>query len=171
MAGLVLGALLVAGCDRAPGGTPGASSSNPLESAARERGIVETATVPPTGVFERRHDLGRDAMCIVPDGDAYRFALTAGYGPGLSCEAEGTLTVDDGQWTMRFAGAGDCIATVREEEDEVRLPGTLPESCAALCPSKASLSGLRLPRASWTAGDARTTPMPGKGDMPVYPCR
>ena len=45
-------------------------------------------------------------------------------------------------------------AIVHEEEDELRLPGSLPSQCDRLCPQRASLSGLRLPRASWSAADA-----------------
>src|SRR3546814_1903395 len=59
------------------------------------------------------------------------------------------------KWRMRFAGAEGCEALVHEEEDELRLPGRLPPQCARLCPNRASLSGLRLPRASWSADDAR----------------
>jgi hypothetical protein len=128
---------------------------NPLEAAARDRGIVQDERSRPTGVFERRHDLGRDALCVVPaTGGDFRFALTAAYGPGLVCQAQGTLTDSDGEWTLTFAGQSGCSFTVREERDELRLPGSLPEGCAKLCPNRASISGLRLPRASWSEQDA-----------------
>lgn len=128
---------------------------NPLETAARERGIVQASLAPPTGVFERRHDLGRDALCVAPvAGDQYRFALTASYGPGLVCQGQGTLTDSGGEWTFRFAGGSGCTFTAREEADELRIPGVLPDDCVKLCPNRASISGLRLPRASWDATDA-----------------
>ena len=87
--------LLLAACGRpAPDAGEGVDSGNPLEVAARERGIVRPEAAALTGVFERRHDLGRDAMCVVPDGeDRWRFALTASYGPGLSCAAQGTVLI------------------------------------------------------------------------------
>ena len=156
-AALALAALLLGGCDRpAPGeSAKGIDANNPLEVAARQRGVVRPETATPVGVFERTHDLGRDAMCVVPDGAGrWRFAVTAAYGASLSCAASGTMVREGEGWRMRFAGADGCEALVHEEEDELRLPGSLPPQCARLCPNHASLSGLRLPRASWSASDA-----------------
>ena len=162
--------LLLAACGR-PAPDDGVDAGNPLEVAARERGIVRAEASEPTGVFERRHDLGRDAMCVVPDGDdKWRFALTASYGPGLSCETQGTITRDGTNWRLDFAGVDGCSATVHEEDDELRLPGSLPSQCDSVCPSRASLSGLRLPRASWTEGDAKRLRMKGDGGNMVTPC-
>jgi hypothetical protein len=130
---------------------------NPLEAAARDRGLVRAERAEPVGVFERRHELGRDALCIVPEGGIggdYRFALTASYGPGLVCQGTGTLSDDAGQWTFRFAGGSGCSFTASEADDELRLPGVMPAACARLCPNRASISGLRLPRASWSAEEA-----------------
>ncbi|MEQ8310510.1 MAG: hypothetical protein RIA72_07425 [Sphingopyxis sp.] len=152
----VLAALLLAGCERRDPDANGVDASNPLEIAARERGIVRPEADSPVGVFERRHDLGRDAMCVVPDGTGqWRFAITAAFGSTLSCAAQGTMVRADKGWRMRFAAAEGCEADVHEEDDELRLPGRLPPQCAKLCPSRASLAGLRLPRASWSADDAR----------------
>jgi hypothetical protein len=150
---VVVLALMLAGCGRE---TPLAGNpENPLEAAARDRGLVQSSRAAPTGVFERRHELGRDALCIAPlGGNRYRFALTAAYGPGLVCQGQGTLTDADGEWTLRFAGDNDCSFTASEAADELRIPGALPEGCALLCPNRASISGLRLPRASWEEADA-----------------
>ena len=155
---LALTALLLAGCGRpAPeAGDKRIDADNPLEIAARERGIVRPQISAPTAVFELTHDLGRDAMCVVPDGAGpWRFALTAAFGPGLSCVAHGTMDRDGQEWRLRFAGAEGCEARVREEEDELLLLGGLPPACRRLCPRGASLAGLRLPRASWSEADAR----------------
>jgi hypothetical protein len=169
----LLAALLLAGCGRpAPdGGAKGAAADNPLEVAARERGVVRPEASTPTGVFERTHDLGRDAMCVIPDGAGrWRFAVTAAFGPGLSCTATGTMAREDDGWRMRFAGADGCDALVREQEDELQLPGSLPSRCARLCPDRASLSGLRLPRASWSAADARGLRMADRQGNMQRPC-
>ena len=155
---LALMALLLAGCGRpAPDeSAKGIDANNPLEVAARQRGVVRPETSTPVGVFERAHDLGRDAMCIVPDGAGkWRFAVTAAFGIGLSCTANGTMTSEGKGWRMRLAGAEGCEVLVHEEEDELRIPGNLPPQCDRLCPDRASLAGLRLPRASWSAADAR----------------
>jgi hypothetical protein len=160
--------LLLAACGRpAPDAGEGIDSGNPLEVAARERGIVRPEAADLTGVFERRHDLGRDAMCVVPEGaDRWRFAVTAAFGPGLSCDATGRIVRDGEGWRLDFDGAEGCSALVREEEDELQLPGALPPQCDKLCPERASLSGLRLPRASWAEGDAKRLQMKDKrGNM------
>jgi hypothetical protein len=154
---LALVPLLLAGCDRpAPvANAEGIDANNPLEVAARQRGVVHPEAASPVGVFERKHDLGRDAMCVVPDGAGkWRFAVSAAFGPTVSCTASGTMVREGDGWRMRFAGVDGCEALVHEEEDELRLPGSLPPQCARLCPNRASLSGLRLPRASWSADDA-----------------
>ena len=67
---LVLGILLIGGCERpAPDRSgQGIDADSPLEIAARERRVVNPDAETPVGVFERSHDLGRDAMCVVPDG-------------------------------------------------------------------------------------------------------
>jgi hypothetical protein len=164
--------LLLAACGNAvPGASAEADTGNPLEKTARERGIVRVEASAPTGVFERSHDLGRDAMCAVPDGAGqWRFALTAAFGPGLSCVARGAIRRDGDGWRMRFAGTDGCEVAVREEEDELRLPGSLPPQCDALCPNRASLAGLRLPRASWSEGDARRLPLRDRNGAVVRPC-
>ena len=164
--------MLLAACGRpAPGTNAEVDPGNPLERTARERGIVRAEASAPSGVFERNHDLGRDAMCVVPDGAGqWRFSLTAAFGPGLSCLAKGVIVRDGDGWRMRFAGAPGCEAAVREEEDELRLPGSLPPQCDALCPSRASLAGLRLPRASWSEGDARSLRFRDRNGTFIRPC-
>ncbi|HMO74256.1 MAG TPA: hypothetical protein PKD99_09890 [Sphingopyxis sp.] len=163
--------LLLAACDRPAPGEEAIDAGNPLEIAARERGIVRPEAADLTGAFERRHDLGRDAMCVVPDGKStWRFALTASFGDGLSCEARGHATRDGGGWRFDFAGVEGCSVLAGEQEDELRLPGDLPPQCDSLCPGRASLSGLRLPRASWAEADAKGLRMKGDDGNMTRPC-
>lgn len=146
-------------------------SGSPLEMAARERGIIRDEASDLTGVFERRHELGRDALCVVPDGKgSWRFALTASFGLGLSCKGRGHITRADGGWKLSFTRAEGCTVLIREQEDELRLPGNLPEQCRKLCPSRASLAGLRLPRASWTVADAQRLQMRSRSGKLIRPC-
>lgn len=167
---LILLPLLLAGCGRGPD-EGGADAANPLERAARERGVVRAEAAELTGVFERTHELGRDAMCVVPDGAGrWRFAVTAAFGPGLSCTATGRLAREGDGWRMYFAGVDGCAALVREEEDELRLPGKLPSQCDSLCSDRASLAGLRLPRASWSADDAKRLQIVDRRGKVVRPC-
>ncbi len=170
---LAFAALVLAGCDRNASGEnrQGIDADNPLEQAARERGVVRAEAASPVGVFERTHDLGRDAMCVVPDGAGqWRFAVTAAFGTTLSCTASGTMTRERDGWRLRFVGPDGCDALVHEEEDELRLPGSLPPQCAQLCPARASLSGLRLPRASWSESDARGLQIRDQQGNVAQPC-
>lgn len=168
---LALAAMLLAGCQRPVPDTKGIDADNPLEVSARKRGVVRAEPDSPAGVFERRHDLGRDAMCVVPDGAArWRFALTASFGASVSCVASGAMVREGDDWRMRFSGAEGCEALVHEEGDELRLPGRLPPQCARLCPNRASLSGLRLPRASWSVDDARGLQIADRRGNMSRPC-
>ena len=172
-AALALAVLFLGGCDRpAPDGAgKSVDAGNRLEVTARQRGVVRSEAATPVGVFERTHDLGRDAMCVVPEGAGkWRFAVTAAFGPTLSCTATGTMVREGDGWRMRFAGVDGCDALVHEEEDELRLPGSLPPQCAKLCPDRASLSGLRLPRASWSATDAGGLRMADRQGNMQRPC-
>lgn len=170
---LLAAALLLGGCDRgsARQEEKAVDARSPLEIAARERGVVQPEAAELTGVFERVHDLGRDAMCVVPDGRGrWRFALTAAFGSRLICRAHGEIAPDGDAWRLSFAGVDDCAVTLREEEDELRLPGRLPSQCDSLCPGRTTLAGLRLPRASWSAADARGLRMRDEAGNIVQPC-
>ena len=170
---LALGILLFSGCERPAPDRSGQEidADSPLEIAARERRVVNPDAETPVGVFERSHDLGRDAMCVVPDGPGqWRFAVTAAFGTTLSCSASGTMAREGEGWRMRFAGAEDCDVLVREEEEELRLPGSLPPQCKKLCPARVSLSGLRLPRASWSVDDARGLQIRDRQGNMQQPC-
>lgn len=166
-----LALLLLGGCDRPAPAGDAADADNPLEIAARERGVVQLGASAPTGVFERRHDLGRDAMCVVPDGEGrWRFAMTAAFGTELFCTTRGTMTREADGWRLRFSGRPGCEPVVREDEDGVRLPGLMPASCANLCPSRASLAGLSLPRVSWAEEDAKRLQMRDEKGIMARPC-
>src|SRR3546814_10966001 len=110
--------LMLAGCDRPEPPTDDSpiDTRNPLEVAARQRGVVQADASDPTGVFERAHELGRDAMCVVPDGAGrWRFALTAAFGSALSCRTQGRIPRAGDAWRLTFAAVPDC---------SVRLPST-----------------------------------------------
>src|SRR3546814_9939062 len=96
---------LLGGCDRASTADreKAVDARSPLEIAARERGGVQPESEALTGVFERAHDLGRDAMCVVPDGEGrWRFALTAAFGSRLACRAPGVVKMGRSSGRERF---------------------------------------------------------------------
>lgn len=162
---------LLAACDRQTNSGGAIDAENPLEIAARERGLVHSPSTDPSGLLERRHELGRDVMCIVPDRpDEWRFALSASFGAGLACSTSGAIEREGDGWRLAFAGHDGCELVVYEENDELRLPGSFPEQCENLCPNRASLRGLRLPRASGSVDDARHLQMrDNRGNMGM-PC-
>ncbi|SKB33094.1 hypothetical protein [Sphingopyxis flava] len=168
-----LGVLFLTGCTRPQSEQQDRSvdEANPLEIAARERGVVRLGAAEPTGVFERTHELGRDALCVVPVGTgSWRFAVSAAFGPGLSCHAAGSVAREGEGWRFTFASAEDCSIVLHEEEDELQLPGKLPLQCEGLCPGRTSLAGLRLPRASWSAADAKRLQMRNREGNMSRPC-
>lgn len=170
---LLLSALLLAGCNRPLPEQQDRSidTGNPLEIAARERGVIRRDAAEPTGVFERSHELGRDALCVVPAGTgSWRFAVSAAFGAGLSCRAAGSVVREGEGWRFTFTSVEDCSIVLHEEEDELRLPGKLPSQCDSLCPGRTSLAGLRLPRASWSAADAKRLQMRDQEGNMSLPC-
>lgn len=160
----------VAGCDR-PDGNVAGNAANPLERAARDRGIVgDSETQSAVGLYERDHELGRDALCLAgDDADDLRFGVVGAFGPGLTCQASGTATQDGTVLTLRFAKAQDCTIEASLDADLVRFPGRLPAACDALCPDRATLAGLEFPRVGWTAGDAAQLVIKGAGKSAAVP--
>src|SRR3546814_7268354 len=99
--------LMLAGCDRPEPPTDDSpiDTRNPLEVPARQRGVVQAEASDPPGVLERAHELGRDAMCVVPDGAGrWRFALTAAFGSAMSCLTTEPIPLRGGAWPLPFSG-------------------------------------------------------------------
>jgi hypothetical protein len=167
---VLIAALALTACaPRAPQAT--GDPDNPLEEAARDRGLVdEQENASLVGVFERQHELGQDGLCAVERGGDTRFALTASYGPGVRCTGTGRIERKDGSWLLRFAGDSGCAIEVHEEGGNLLFAGSVPRACDDLCPSRASLSGLSMPRISWSGDDARRFRLiDRKGDV-ATPC-
>jgi hypothetical protein len=173
-AAVLLGALLMLGActARAPQQqVPEADPGNPLEVAARDRGVVDEAENSSlVGVFERQHELGQDGMCVVEQGGDIRFALTASYGPAVRCTGSGRIERTGGVWMLRFAGDSGCSIEVREDAGSLLFAGSVPRACDDLCPSRASLSGLSMPRVSWSGDEARRFRLIDKKGEKTQPC-
>jgi hypothetical protein len=149
--------LLLAGCRDEVTIAPVIDESNPIEAAARDANLVTDAgATAPTGLFERRHAAGTDSICFLPegDGDDYRFALRASFGTTLTCEGAGSARHGGDKISFDFADGG-CAFSATYDGNSVRLPGTVPEGCAAYCGPRASMSGVAVERVGWSEADAR----------------
>lgn len=147
--------MLLAGCRDAATVAPVIDESNPIEAAARDANLVADArATAPTGMFERRHAVGTDSICFLPDGGDYRFALRASFGTTLTCDGTGSARHDGDRIALEFAD-GDCAFTAIYDGNAVRLPGTVPAGCSNYCGPRASMSGVAVERVGWSEADAR----------------
>jgi hypothetical protein len=148
--------MLVA-CQRAPAGETaagdGATPQSALERAAIESGAIPDASrVSPVGLYQRRHEAGRDALCVVPDAaGGYRFGLEAVFGEEPRCRGHGAARRAGDKLVLSFRGGDRCIIVAQYDGDQVALPGVVDMACADLCEGRGSLEGVSFPR---IAGDA-----------------
>lgn len=147
-------------------------AGNPIELAAREANLVEDPdSSPPTGLFERRHSSGRDAMCVVPAGlGSFRFGLIASFGTELMCQGHGELTQDGDRLSLDFDGV-DCEVEAVYDGRTIRLAGAVPAKCADICGPRASISGVSVSRVGWQEGDAMTLVSRAEADRGQPLCR
>ena len=126
-----------------------------LERAAIESGVItDAAKISPVGLFQRRHEAGRDALCIVPAANGtLRFGLEANFGEQLACRGNGTVRRAGEKLILRFAGGDRCIIVAQYDGDLVAMPGVVDMACGRLCDGRGTLEGVSFPR---IAGDAAT---------------
>lgn len=152
--------LMLAACEPAPvsrdtaqevGGLPVSG----LERAAIESGVItDAAKISPVGLFQRRHEAGRDALCVIPGAKGtLRFGLEANFGEELACRGQGSARRAGDKLILRFAGGDRCIIVAQYDGDQVALPGVVDMACARLCDGRGTLEGVSFPR---IAGDAAT---------------
>lgn len=166
-----VGLLLLSCRERQAAETP-IDASNPIEMAAREANLVEDPdSSPPTGLYERRHSSGRDALCIVPSGlGSYRFGLIASFGTELMCQGRGSATQNGDLLTLDFEEA-DCEVEAVYDGRTVQLAGAVPAKCAEICGPRASISGVAVSRVGWREEDAMTLRSHAKVDGGEPLCR
>ena len=152
--------LLLAACQRDPGaGEPGSlrgGGASGLERAAIETGaIADMSAVSPVGLYQRRHEAGRDALCVVPGnrGD-FRFGLEAVFGEEPSCRGHGLARRVGDKLVLSFRGSDRCIIVAQYEGDQVALPGVVDRACADLCEGRGTLEGVSYPRIANDAASA-----------------
>ncbi len=137
--------LLIAGCDMLPapeGG--GAEEPSSLEQAAIDAGVIpDVRNVMLSGAFERRSDLGTDRFCAVGnDQNGYQVGMIAVFGPASKCEGMGEAERDGENVRITLTSEEQCSISASFDGVELRLSGSLPETCESYCTPRASLAGV-----------------------------
>jgi hypothetical protein len=143
--------LLLAACsDGQSRSTPPADDVPDLEQAAIDSGaIVDVSRTDPVGLFQRRHEGGTDALCLVPDGEReYRFGAAAYSGGKSRCTGRGRAKQVGRMLVLRFDKPSRCIMVAQYEGDRIAMAGAVDLECDKLCSERASFAGVALPRIS-----------------------
>lgn len=147
--------LILPACQRqgAPVDQPASSgdtgpSPSALERAARETGlVVDASRIPPIGVYQQRHESGRNILCVRPGADGrYRFGAEAAFGSDEVCHGAGTARRAGDKLILRFSGRSQCTIVAQYDGDRVAMPGVVDIHCAKLCAGGASFEGVAFPR-------------------------
>lgn len=141
-----------------------------LERAAIATGVILDADrLSPVGLYQRRHETGRDALCIIPSASGdYRFGAEAMFGEGEGCRGQGTARRAGDKLVLSFDSASQCIAVAQYEGDRIVFPGVLDLKCAKLCDDRGSFEGVGYPRsASDAAAALRATDRHGEPLCPA----
>lgn len=125
-----------------------AAPPSALEQAARDSGLVaDVARVSPVGLYQQRHEAGRNSLCIRAGADdRYRFGVEAIFGAEESCRGTGTARRAGDKLILRFSGRSQCTIVAQYEGDRVAMPGVLDVACAKLCNANGSFEGVSFPR-------------------------
>ena len=136
----------LAGCDQLPVQDSSEQSAEPssLEKAAIEAGVIpDISTVTLSGAFERQSDLGTDRFCAVGnDENGYQIGMIAVFGPESKCEGLGEATRTGESIQINLTSEQRCSFTASFDGVELRLPGSLPESCESYCTPRAGFDGV-----------------------------
>jgi hypothetical protein len=152
--------LWLAACQRGPvpdaGSVTGGVAASGLERAAIASGaIADAATISPVGLFQRDHEAGRDALCVIPGkGGALRFGLEANFGEEQRCRGQGQARRAGDKLILSFSGGDRCIVVAQYDGDQVALPGVVDMACADLCEGRGTLEGVSFPRIANEAASA-----------------
>jgi hypothetical protein len=135
-----------------------ADQQSVLEEAALEAGVIADASntaVP--GLYQRRHEAGRDSLCVRPgEGRRYRFALEAIFGAEQYCRGAGTARPVGDKVILHFAGRSQCLIVAQYDGDRIVLPGVVDLKCGEVCTGRGSLEGVNFPRLSSDPAAARS---------------
>ncbi|AEG48335.1 hypothetical protein Sphch_0640 [Sphingobium chlorophenolicum L-1] len=167
--------LLLAACQREAASAPGShetgiQTGSGLERAAIETGVIaDAAKLPAIGLYQRNHEAGRDAFCVIParNGD-YRFGLEATFGEDQSCAGRGTARRAGDKLVLNFSRTDHCIVVAQYDGDQISLPGVVDMKCADVCKGRGTLEGVSFPRMASDAAAALQA-RDGSGDPLCQP--
>ncbi|MCP1471393.1 hypothetical protein J3E64_003100 [Sphingobium sp. OAS761] len=150
--------LMLAACQRPQDPDDGGAVSHDPPASGLERAAIASGAIPdasrisPVGLFQRRHEAGRDALCIIPtQGGQFGFGLEAVFGEQPNCRGHGVARRAGDKLILSFRGGDRCIIVAQYDGDRIALPGVVDMACADLCDGRGSLEGVSFPR---IAGDA-----------------
>ena len=155
----LLALVLLAGCRNEAARAPAFSDDSPLDQAASEANLIDDPrSTPAVGLYQHDGAAGTDGLCLSPQGegdsDSLYFGLVMHFGPTLICEGAGTAQHDGDTVRLSFADA-DCTIDVAYDGRSLRMPGSVPAGCAAVCGPRASMSGGSFERVGWDAADSQ----------------
>jgi len=146
---ILLLALVVAGCDRAPSATTGDSAGARLEAAAERAGIVSDPDAPLEGAWAR----DTDRLCVVGTGKTSRIGVSVDYGEDQGCAATGVAEREGTALRLTF---GDCRIVAQYDGDRIVFPAIVADACQALCTGRATLAAVTVDRQSMARSEALT---------------
>lgn len=132
------------------------SSGSGLEKAAIKAGVIaDISRISPIGLYQRRHEAGRDLLCVAPDAKGeLHFGMEAIFGVEEGCRGRGTARRAGDRLVLRFAGRPRCLIVAQYDGDRVAMPGVVDTACSRLCDRRGSFEGVSFPRIAGEAGAA-----------------
>ncbi|GAB5488235.1 MAG: hypothetical protein Pars2KO_18050 [Parasphingorhabdus sp.] len=138
--------LILAGCGQIlpEGDDVQVSEPSSLEKAAIDAGVIpDINSVTLSGAFERQSDLGTDRFCAVGnDEKGYQVGMIAVFGPESNCEALGEATRTGESIQINLTSEDRCSFTASFDGVEIKIPGSLPDSCESYCSPRAGFNGV-----------------------------